>query len=179
LADIVSELMGALGRDKVSADPNVLRLYSAEPEGLSGPVEAVVFPESPEDVSSLASLAYRLEFPIYPQGSASSLSGNAVPTRKGVVISFERMNRVKEVSLVDSVAVVEPGVRIEELNVQLAEAGYMFPVDPASQSVATVGGAIANGAGGMRGAKYGTMKDWVNGLEVLAAGQVSAGRATT
>jgi len=167
LADIVSELMGALGRDKVSADPNVLRLYSAEPEGLSGPVEAVVFPESPEDVSSLASLAYRLEFPIYPQGSASSLSGNAVPTRKGVVISFERMSRVKEVSLVDSVAVVEPGVRIEELNVQLAEAGYMFPVDPASQSVATVGGAIANGAGGMRGAKYGTMRDWVNALEVV------------
>ncbi|MGC9071308.1 MAG: FAD-binding oxidoreductase [Acidilobus sp.] len=164
---LVKALAEAIGSDKVADDPNVLGLYAKEPDGLSGPVEAVVFPESPNDVVAIASLAYRLEFPIYPQGSTSSLSGNAVPTRKGVVISFERMDRVKEVDVVDSVAVVEPGVRIEELNLELAERGYMFPVDPASQSVATIGGAIANGAGGMRGAKYGTMKDWVNSLEVV------------
>ena len=148
-------------------DPALLRLYGAEPDGLTGPVEAVVFPEGPDDVSVIASLAYEHEFPIYPMGSTSSLSGNAVPTKRGVVVSFERMNRVKEVSTVDGVAVVEPGVRIEELNVILAERGYMFPVDPASQAVATIGGAIANGAGGMRGAKYGTMRDWVNSLEVV------------
>ncbi len=160
-------LIDALGPEKVITDLNVLRLYGAEPDGLTGPVEAVAFPESPDDVSAIASTAYNNEFPVYPVGSSSSLSGNAVPTRKGVVVSFERVNRIKEIDLVDGVAVVEPGVRIEELNFALAEVGYMFPVDPASQSVATVGGAIANGAGGMRGAKYGTMRDWVNSLEVV------------
>ncbi|MGC9209922.1 MAG: FAD-binding oxidoreductase [Acidilobus sp.] len=164
---LTEALREAIGRDKVIDDPSVVALYAREPDGLSGPVEAVVFPEDPDDVSAVASLAYKMEFPLFPQGSTSSLSGNAVPTRRGVVISFERMDRVKEVDLVDGVAVVEPGKRIEDLNIELAEKGYMFPVDPASQSVATIGGAIANGAGGMRGAKYGTMKDWVNALEVV------------
>ncbi len=167
LSEFVEELKKSI-RGEVLEDPNIVALYSREPDGLSSTAaKAVVFPEGPDDVSTIAALAYRHEVIIYPQGSTSSLSGNAYPVREGVVVSFERMDRVKEVNLVDSVAVVEPGVRIEELNTGLAPKGYMFPVDPASQSVATVGGAINNGAGGMRGAKYGTMRDWVNGLEVV------------
>ena len=76
------------------------------------------------------------------------------------------MNSIKEISVVDNYAIVEPGIRIDDLNAVLAEKGYMFPVDPASSAVATVGGAINTGAGGMRGAKYGTMRDWVLGLTI-------------
>ncbi len=165
---LVERLVEALGYGKVCSDPAIVNLYSRESSGLEaeGQVLAVVFPETADDVSKLLSLAYREEFKVYPQGSATSLAGSAVPSQ-GVVVSFERMNRVKEVNVVDGVAVVEPGVRIEELNLELSRYGYMFPVDPASQSVATVGGAINSGAGGMRGAKYGTMRDWVLALQVV------------
>lgn len=165
----LDELMDSIGEDKVVTDRSVLSLYSREPDGLTGRAEAVVFPTSPDDVSKVVQVCYSYDVPIYPQGSSSSLSGNAVPLRGGVVLSFERMNSIIEVNNVDSVAEVQPGVRIDDLNVELSRVGYMFPVDPASQAVATVGGAINNGAGGMRGAKYGTMRDWVNGLEVVLA----------
>ncbi|MCE4600384.1 MAG: FAD-binding protein [Desulfurococcales archaeon] len=167
---IASKLRGALGRDKVIDDPGIIRLYTREPSGLEAEgVEAVVFPEDAGDVRKLVRLAYKMEFPVYPQGSATSLSGNAYPVEGGVVVSFERMRRLREVNIVDGTVVVEPGLRLDELNNALASYGYMFPVDPASSAVATVGGAINNGAGGMRGAKYGTMRDWVLGLELVVA----------
>jgi len=163
------QLKTRLGEDKVVDDPLIVQLYAREASGLQGDgVRAVVFPETPEDVQALVRAAVKHRVPIYPQGSATSLSGNAVP-RGGVVVSFERMNRILEVNIVDGVAVVEPGVRIDDLNHELARHGYMFPVDPASSAVATVGGAINNGAGGMRGAKYGTMRDWVLGVDFVVA----------
>ncbi|AET31725.1 FAD-binding oxidoreductase [Pyrobaculum ferrireducens] len=129
-------------------------------------IAGVVFPVDEEEVVKLVRWAARNKVPLFPQGSATSLSGNASATAKGVVVSFEKMDKV-EVDPVDGVAVVGPGVRLEELNVELARYGLFFPVDPGSVKSATVGGAIANGAGGMRGAKYGTMKDWVLGLRVV------------
>ncbi len=164
---IVDGLKSLLGRDRVVDDEAVVRLYSREPSGLESQALAVVFPETVRDVSRLARYAYSRDLKLYPQGSSTSLSGSSVPLEEGVVVSFERMNQVSEVSVVDSIAVVGPGVRIDELNLMLAEKGYMFPVDPASAAVATVGGAINSGAGGMRSAKYGTMRDWVLGLQLV------------
>ncbi len=166
-----NELYSTLGDRKILTDEQILSLYSKEASGLTGNILAVLFPENTNDVSKIASLAYKYDIPIYAQGSSSSLSGNAVPSNLGIVISFERMNHVKEISVVDGIAVVEPGVRIGELNAMLAEKGYMFPVDPASEAVATIGGAINNGSGGLRGAKYGTMKDWINRLEIVLPDQ--------
>ena len=161
------KLSSTLGKEKVITDPNIVAIYAREPVGLEGRPLAVVFPETVEDVRRLVRYAYKNSIPIYPQGSSTSLSGSSVPEKGGIVLSMERMNRIKEISLVDSVVVVEPGVRLGELNTVLAGKGYMFPVDPASQAVATVGGAVNSGAGGMRGAKYGTMRDWVNSLSVV------------
>jgi glycolate oxidase len=166
---ILGALRKALGAKKVIGDEEIVSLYSREPAGLEPPEKpiAVVFPEDISDLSVLARIAYRMEFPLYPQGSTTSLSGSAYPLEGGVIVSMERMRRIREVSLVDSYALVEAGVRIDDLNVELAKYGYMFPVDPASSAVATVGGAINSGAGGMRGAKYGTMRDWVLGLDIV------------
>lgn len=160
------DLEKVLGRNKVYEDPSIVALYTREASGLEGAAFAVVFPETTSDVSALVKWAYKKRVPLYPQGSASSLSGNSVPD-KGVVVSFERMNRIHEINIVDSIADVEPGIRINDLNLELAGKGYTFPIDPASQSVATIGGAINNGSGGLRGARYGTMRDWVNQLEVV------------
>ncbi|MFP3144882.1 MAG: FAD-linked oxidase C-terminal domain-containing protein [Caldisphaera sp.] len=165
----INELESLVGSNKILIDDIILKLYSKEPSGMEGKANAVIFPESTIDVSKILSLAYEYEVPIYPQGSSSSLSGNAVPLKNGVIVSFERMNKIKELNITDSIAVVEPGIRIDELNTNIEKSGYMFPIDPASQSVATIGGAINNGAGGLKGAKYGTMKDWVNGLQIVLA----------
>ena len=168
--------MGAAGEleailpGRVYRDEYLVALYSREPSGArAGRLpSAVVFPESLEDVRRLVRYAYRRRVPLYPQGSATSLSGSAVP-EDGVVVSMERMDRVRRVSLADGYVEAEAGVRLGELNALLAARGYMFPVDPASQAVATVGGAVNSGAGGMRGARYGTMRDWVLGLEAVVA----------
>ncbi|MEB3774818.1 MAG: FAD-binding protein [Desulfurococcales archaeon] len=163
IAGVLEKRLGIAAID----DPAIVRLYSREPSGLEGRGVAVVFPESVEDLSKIARYAYKNEVPIYPQGSSSDLVGGAVPDREGLIISFERMNRILGISLGDTLVDVEPGVRLGDLNVELAEKGYMFPVDPGSVSIATVGGAINSGAGGLRGAKYGVMRDWVLGLTIV------------
>jgi D-lactate dehydrogenase (cytochrome)/glycolate oxidase len=155
--------------DRFIDDPSFLSLYSREAsfeEPSAGPL-GVVFPTSEEEVLWLVRWAYETETPIFSQGSATSLSGNTVMTKPGIVVSFERMNKIVEVNPTDSYAAVQPGIRLEELNVELSRYGVFFPVDPGSVRSATVGGAIANGVGGMRGAKYGAMRDWVLGLDVV------------
>lgn len=166
---IAQLLKDVLGKEKVCDDPAVVSLYIREASGLSSkelPL-AVVFPESAKDVSVLLSYAYKHDIKVFPVGSSTSLSGSAIPINKGIVLSTERMRSLKEIRIVDSIVRAEPGLRIDELNLVLAKHGHMFPVDPASSSVATIGGAINTGAGGMRGAKYGTMRDWVLGLEIV------------
>ncbi len=169
MAKHVEKLKNILGKGKVYDDEYIRALYAREASGLEAPdnVIAVVFAESPSDVSKLLSYAYRSDVKVYPQGSATSLSGLTTPIEPGIILSLERMRSIREISVVDSYAEVEPGLRIDELNAVLAGYGYMFPVDPASARVATVGGAINSGAGGMKGARYGTMRDWVLGLEIV------------
>jgi glycolate oxidase len=134
---------------------------------MEGKAIAVVFPYSSTDVSKIVRYAYNHDLKIYPQGSTSELVGSSTPHTDGIILSFERMNRIKETNLIDSYVVVEPGVKIFELNNHLAKDGYMFPIDPASVKIASVGGAINSGSGGMQGAKYGSIRDWVLELEVV------------
>ncbi len=155
--------------DRFIDDPALLSLYSREAsfeQPTANPL-GLVYPVDEEEVLWLVQWAYETETPLFSQGSATSLSGNTVVTKPGVIISFEKMNKILEVNPTDSYAVVQPGIRLEELNVELSSYGVFFPVDPGSVRSATVGGAIANGAGGMRGAKYGTMRDWVLGLNLV------------
>ncbi|MET1127864.1 MAG: FAD-linked oxidase C-terminal domain-containing protein [Thermoproteota archaeon] len=156
-----------LGPGKVVDDPAIVKLYSRDPVGHEGSDAVVVFPESIDDISAVVSYAYRNDVKLYPQGSTTGLARGSVPEEEGIVVSMARMNGVKEIGVVDGYAVAEAGVRIDDLNAELAEKGYMFPVDPASSAVATVGGAVNTGAGGLRGAKYGTMRDWVLGLKIV------------
>lgn len=150
-------------------DPALLSLYSREAsfeEPAAGPL-GIVYPVNEEEVAWLVKWAYENDIPLYSQGSATSLSGNTILTKPGLIVSFEKMANIVEVNPTDSYTVVQPGIRIEELNVELARYGVFFPVDPGSVRSATIGGAIANGAGGMRGAKYGSMRDWVLGVNVV------------
>jgi glycolate oxidase len=95
------------------------------------------------------------------------MSGGSVPVRGGVVLSLERMDRILEINEQDLLAVVEPGVITGELQRAVEARGLFYPPDPASHAVCTIGGNVAECAGGLRAVKYGVTKDYVLGLEVV------------
>ena len=167
LQNIGKKLIELLGEEKVVTDPHIVSLYTKDASGLTGEYSILTLPESTEDVRKIVKKAYEMEIPIYPVGASTSLAGSPVPLTPGILLSFEKMRKIHSISIPDTYVEVEPGLRIEELNTILEEKRYMFPIDPSSHSVATIGGAINSGAGGLRGAKYGTIKDWVLQLEVV------------
>ncbi|MCS7126197.1 MAG: FAD-binding protein [Aigarchaeota archaeon] len=165
--DVVRDLRKIVGSGNIEDDELILKLYTRSASNIDGSAIAVVFPRSSEEVSNIVRYCYKNDIKIYPQGSASELVGSSTPYSDGIVLSFEKMNKVKEVSILDSYVITEPGIRLFELNQLLAKYGYMFPVDPASVKSASVGGAINNDSGGMMGARYGTVKNWVLELELV------------
>ncbi|MEM3832914.1 MAG: FAD-binding oxidoreductase [Thermoprotei archaeon] len=165
--DAVNDLRKMIGSENVEDDELVIKLYVKNAVYMEGSAIAVVFPRSAEDVSKIIKYCYKNDVKIYPQGSASEIVGSSTPSENGIVLSLERMTKIKEINIVDSYVIVEPGLKLFELNQQLAKHGYIFPIDPASVKSASIGGAINSGSGGMMGAKYGTIKDWVLGLEFV------------
>ena len=134
--------------------------------------QAVVRPATTEQVSRVLRLANDAGIPVTARGNGTGLSGACIPTRGGIVLCFERMNRTLEIDTENYVAVVEPGVTLAELDEATAEHGLIYPIFP-GESSATLGGNIATNAGGMRAVKYGVTRHHVLGLEaVLADGQI-------
>ena len=133
---------------------------------------AVVLVESTAEVSAVVKLAAERKVPITARGSGTGLSGAAIPAEGAIVVCFERMNRVLELDPDNHVAVVQPGLRLNELDEVTAAAGLVYPVYPGEYS-ASLGGNVATNAGGMRAVKYGVTRHQVLGLElVLADGQI-------
>jgi len=126
-----------------------------------------VWPESTEQVSKILKLANTKKIPVIPRGAGTGLSGMAVPVQGGIVLDLNHMKRIIKISIEDRLAVVQPGVVYADLEKALAPYGFFFPPDPGSGSVCTLGGNVATNAGGVRGAKYGTTRDYVLGLEVV------------
>ena len=134
--------------------------------------QAVLLPETTEEVSALLAVADEHRIPVTARGAGSGLSGAVIPDHDGVVVSFERMDRILEIDTANGVAVVEPGVRLADLDAELAPLGLVYPVRPGEES-ATLGGTVATNAAGMRAVRYGVTRNHVLGLElVLAGGEV-------
>ena len=164
---IIRELKKIVGEDFVETDEAAIRLYAKEASGLESTALAVVFPSNSKEISELVQFAYEHDIKIFPQGGATDLAGATIPEENGIILSFDRMRKIKSYSITDSYIIAEAGVRLLEINDLLAREGYMFPVDPASMKAVTVGGIINTGAGGLRGAKYGTMREWIMELEAV------------
>lgn len=126
-----------------------------------------VWVETAEQVSEMLDLANKEKVPVIPRGAGTGLSGMAVPARGGIVLDLSHMNKILRISIEDRLAIVQPGVVYADLEKALAPYGFFFPPDPASWKVATLGGNVATNAGGMKGAKYGTTRDYVLGLQVV------------
>ena len=167
LADIVTAEHVLTG-DAIDEDYTHDEALTVEPHD----PQAVVRPATTEQVSRVLRLANEAGIPVTARGSGTGLSGACIPSRGGIVLSFERMNRVLEIDTENHVAVVEPGVTLAELDEATSEHGLIYPIFP-GESSATLGGNIATNAGGMRAVKYGVTRHHVLGLEaVLADGQI-------
>ncbi len=129
--------------------------------------EAAVWATTTEEVSAILKLANQEMFPVTARGAGTSLAGLTVPEQGGLVLDLGRMNKIVEINIEDRLAVVQPGVVYADLEKALAPHGFFFPPDPASGKVCTLGGNVATNAGGIKGAKYGTTKDYVLALEVV------------
>ncbi len=141
--------------------------YSYDASEHSHRPSCAVWVESPEQISEILKLANRERVPVIPRGSGTGLSGMAVPARGGIVLDLTRMNKILKISIEDRLAVVQPGVVYAALEKALAAYGFFFPPDPASGKVCTLGGNVATNAGGVKGAKYGTTRDYVLGLQLV------------
>ena len=170
---MVRALEDIVGPENVSTDPVELLCYARDASESFGLPDVVVWPRTTEEVSAILRLANERKVPVTPRGAGTCLSGGPVPARGGILMVLTRMNRILEVDVEDMLVLVEPGVVWADLNRALEPYGLFLPPDPASGSVCTIGGCIAENAGGVRAVKYGTFRDWVQALEVvLPTGEV-------
>jgi glycolate oxidase len=167
------QLAKLIGAEKVRADVETLATHSTDKWFASTAPEAVVFAETTDDVSRLLKFANRRGIPVTARGAGYGYVGGCVPVRGGIALSLARMNRIREIHVADSVAVVEPGVITGRLQDEVWKRGLFYPPDPASLKHCTIGGNIATNAGGPRCLKYGVTRHYVLGLEaVLADGRI-------
>ncbi|MFN7962689.1 MAG: FAD-binding oxidoreductase [Thermoanaerobaculia bacterium] len=167
----LAEILGEAG---LRCDPTALERYGRdETEDFHFLPEAVVLPASSAEVSAVLALARERRLPVTPRGAGTGLSGGALPVAGGLVLSVERLNRIREISVADQLAVAEVGVVTGELQRQVEELGLFYPPDPASRDSCLLAGNLGEDSAGPRSLKYGTTKAWVLGLEaVLPGGEV-------
>lgn len=164
------QLEKMLGPGRVVNDPEILGKYASdETSDLCYPPDLLVRAECTDDVSAVLRVCNRLKVPVTPRGAGTGVTGGAVPVMGGVVLSLEKMNRILEIDSENMMAVVEPGVITRDLQQAAAAHGLMYPPDPASLESCSIGGNIAENAGGPRAVKYGTTKDYVAGLQMVLA----------
>lgn len=169
-SDVVARLFAALG-DRVDVDPGALDAARADKSGQSaaGTPLAIVHAASVEDVQETLRIASATGTPVVTRGAGTGLAGGANAGSGEIVLSVRQMDRILEVRPDDLLAVVEPGILNADLGRALAPHGLWWAPDPASREIATVGGNIATGAGGLLCAKYGVVRDAVLGVDLVLA----------
>lgn len=179
--DVYELLTRELGAARVLRDQAALEAYGRDESGLGTfPPDAAVLCESRAEVELVLHLAAERQIPVTPRGAGSGMTGGALPVRGGIVLSTERMKRIRVVDADDRLAVVEPGVINADLQAAVEAEGLFYAPDPASLGFCSMGGNVAENAGGPRAFKYGVTRDWTLGLEtVLMGGQtLRLGRRT-
>ena len=171
---LLAELADIVGLDHVRSGAGEVAPFARDATPLfAHPPDAVVFPGCTVEVAAVLRLATDRRVPVTPRGAGSNLCAGTVPLQGGIVLALTRMDQILEISAAELLARVQPGVVTARLAEEAARQGLLFAPDPGSRAVSTVGGNIATCAGGLRGLKYGVMRNYVLGLEVvLATGEV-------
>src|SRR5687768_4307549 len=169
--EIAEGLRRVLPAGRVIDSPSELITYSTDASFYSHlrprAPDVVIVARSTEDVQRTVAFAAQHQIPITPRGASSGQTGGSIPVRGGIVIALNAMNRLVELDTDNLQAVVEPGIIHARLNLMLAASRLIFPPDPGSSRMCTVGGMASTNAHGMRAVKYGPTSNWVLGLEVV------------
>lgn len=166
---LLPQLKRILQADEVSFEAAVLKDHAGDKWFAARRPDVVVFPRSTRSVSAVLRFASRHRVPVTPRGAGHGYVGACVPVRGGIVLSLDRMRRIREINGGDFVAVVQPGTNTKKLQQAVERRGLFYPPDPASRADNTIGGNIITNAGGPRCLKYGVTRDYVLGLEVVLA----------
>jgi glycolate oxidase len=170
---VVSDLRHIVGDAHVRLDEASLQTYGVDALGKGHPPDVVVIPESTGQIASIARVCNAERVPLVVRGAGTGFTGGAVPTRGGVLLSMERLNRILEIDELNLLAVVEPNVINADLQRAVEKVGLFYPPDPASLNQSSIGGNVAECAGGPRAFKYGTTKRYILALEaVLPTGEI-------
>lgn len=165
---LVTDLRNLLDRDRVISNPTQLIVYECDGLVLNRRLpDVVVYPQSTEEVARIVTLCSRHSAPVVPRGAGTGLSGGAVAANGGVIMEMSRMNRILEIDYEDEIAVVQPGVVNLDLSKATSRQGFHFAPDPSSQKACTIGGNVAENAGGPHTLKYGITTNHVLGLKMV------------
>ena len=164
---LVSTLAAIVGRDNVSTSTVDRITHSFDATQRQCLPDLVVHPANTEEISRIVRLANAESIPLLPRGAGSGFTGGSLPIHGGIVLVLTRMNRILGIDTDNLIAVVEPGVVTGRLQKEVERLGLFYPPDPASKDFSTLGGNIAECAGGPRCVKYGVTRDYVLGLEVV------------
>jgi glycolate oxidase len=172
---IADELERIAGRDSVITSATELEAYGYDASLVSARPDLVVLPSTTAEVARIARVANARRVPLVARGAGTSVSGGSIPVAGGIMIAFSRMNRILEIDPVNFSATVQPGVVNLDLSRAAAPHGLRYLPDPSSQKTCTLGGNVAENAGGLRCFKYGVTVNHVLGLELVTAdGEVLA-----
>jgi glycolate oxidase len=168
--DIIAKLQNIAGKDAVLTSKEDLHAYSYDATATwSHLPDLVILPDTIEQIASIMKLANENLIPVTPRGAGTNVSGGSIPVKGGIVLCTTKMNRIIDINKTNFTATVEPGVVLQDLNIALAKEGLFYPPDPQSFLGCTIGGTIAENAGGPYCLKYGVTKQYVLGLEVVLA----------
>ncbi|HEX7862562.1 MAG TPA: FAD-linked oxidase C-terminal domain-containing protein [Verrucomicrobiae bacterium] len=167
IAALLKRLQKRLPAGDLRLEPDFLEKYSSDKWFAAALPEAVALPRRTDSVVAVLKFASKHRIPVTPRGAGYGYVGGCVPVRGGIVLSLEKMDRIKEINPDDFVAVVEPGVKTSILQDAVEKLGRFYPPDPASRADSSIGGNIATNAGGPRCLKYGVTREYVLGLEVV------------
>jgi len=173
LKALVGKIQKIVGKDNVTTTREDLACYAYDATTRYYCPDLVVFPENTRHVASVMALAHANGLPVIPRGAGTGMTGGALAVRGGMVMVLSRFNRIMSVDRLNLVAEVEPGVVTGQFQEVVEAQGLFYPPDPSSAAYSTLGGNVAEGAGGPRAVKYGVTRDYVLGLEVvLPSGEV-------
>ncbi|MEO8656915.1 MAG: FAD-linked oxidase C-terminal domain-containing protein [Bryobacteraceae bacterium] len=161
------KLVDLLGPRGVLDRPEDLTLYEYDGGVDKHRPELVVFPRSTEDVAAIVRVANEFQLPFVGRGAGTGLSGGVIARQGGLMIAFARMNRILEIDLANERVTVEPGVVNLDMTVAVQSQGYFYAPDPSSQRACTIGGNVAENAGGPHTLAYGVTTNHVLGLEAV------------
>ncbi len=166
--DYREKIDAIVGRENVRKDEIERLCYSRDLSVHEAIPDVIVFVNSSEEVSRILAVANEERIPVTPRGSGTSAVGGALAAKGGILLDLSRMNRILEINRKDGYVIAEPGVICNDLGIALSPT-HFFPPDPASATLATLGGMVSTNASGNRALKYGTTKQYVLGLEVVLA----------